>query len=161
MAVNKWVNPNIEAGSIANVGNVMPGKVFAFAQTFEVGASDGNGSIYKLAKIDSNLIPLKLEINCDALAGATDIDIGFYKENGVVVDKDVLLDGADIHAGAALGSEINGLGSLGVDNIGKKVYELLGKTSADKDTGYILAITANAASTAAGTISVRGLFIQG
>ena len=163
MAVeNKWVNSDVAAGKKGNPALVMTGKVFAFACTFEVAAADDDGSIYKLAKVGANMIPLDIKINCDALTGFNDSDLGFYKENGDVADKDILADGMNISGGKALGSEQNGLASLPVDKIGSKVYELLGLTVATKtEDSYVLALTANAAGSGAGTVSVRGLFIQG
>ena len=163
MAVeNKWVDTSVEAGKKGNPANVMPGKVFAFACTFEVAAADDDGSIYKLAKVGANMIPLDIKINADALTGFNDADLGFYKENGVEADKDILCDGMDISAGKALGSEQNGLASLAIDKIGSKVYELLGLTDATRaEDSYVLALTANTAGSGAGTVSVRGLFIQG
>lgn len=160
--VNKWVNADVEAGKKGNPGLVMPGQIFGFACTFEVEAADNDGSIYKLAKVGANMIPLQIYLNCDAITGATDYELGFYKEDGTAADIDVLMGSEDIHAGAAIGSEIDCLQDLGVENIGKKVYELLGLTVATRsEDSYILALTANTVGTAAGTISVRGLFIQG
>lgn len=163
MAVeNKWVDTAVEAGKKGNPGNVMPGQIFGFACTFEVAAADDDGSVYKLAKVGANMIPLQIWINNDAITAGTDYDLGFYKENGVVADKDILADGADLSSAHAMGSELTGLSNLGAENIGKKVYELLGFTDATRaEDSYVLALTANTAGTAAGTISVRGLFIQG
>jgi hypothetical protein len=107
------------------------------------------------------MVPVYIDINCDSLAGCTSVDLGFYKENGVVADKDVLMVAHDINAGAAIGSEIDGLHDMGVENIGKQVYELLGKTVDTRENAYLLALTLNTAGSAAGTIAVRGLFIQG
>lgn len=163
MAVeNKWVDTAVEAGKKGNPGNVMPGRVFAFACTFEVAAADDDGSVFKLAKVGANMIPYELMLNCDAITGFTSADLGLYKENGVEADKNIFMSAHDINAGAAIGSEIDGLHDLGVDNIGKKVYELLGLTDATRaEDSYVLALTANTIGSAAGTISVRGLFIQG
>jgi len=162
MAVeNKWVDANVAAGKKGNPGNIGPGRDFSLAQTFEVAAADDDGSIYKLGIVGANMIPLKIDWNNDAIAGATSYDLGFYTEAGVAVDANVLLAAKDINAGAAMGSEIDGLAGLGVANIGKKVYELLGKTLTTKENAYVLAITANTVGTAAGTISVRATFIQG
>ena len=162
MAVEKkWISANIVAGKKENSGLIMPGQVFAFANTFEVAAADDDGSVYFVGNINANMIPLKLDWNSDAIAGATSYDLGFYTEAGVAVDKDILMAQHDVNAGAAMGSEIDGLHDLPIDKIGKRVYELLGKTKATKEDSYILAVTANTVGTAAGTISLRGLFIQG
>lgn len=160
--VKKWVNSSVEAGKKGNPASVMSGRPFSFATTFEVAAADDDGSVFYLAKVGANMIPLSLELNCDAIAGATDYEMGFYKEDGVAADIDILMGSEDIHAGAAIGSEINCLQDMGIENIGKKVYELLGLTAATRSQdAYILALTANTVGTAAGTISVRGTFIQG
>lgn len=159
--VNKWVNADVEAGKKGNPALIMPGQVFGFACTFEVAAADDDGSIFKLGKVGANMIPLQLLLNCDAITGFTSADLGFYRENGDAADVNVLMAAHDINAGAAIGSEIDGLHDMGIENIGKKVYELLGKTLATKDDAYVLALTANTIGTAAGTISVRGLFLQG
>ena len=162
MAVEKkWISANIVAGKKENSGRIMPGQVFAFANTVEVAAADDDGSVYFVGNINANMIPLKLDWNSDAIAGATSYDIGFYTEAGVAVDKDILMAAHDVNAGAAMGSEIDGLHDLPIDKIGKRVYELLGKTKATKEDSYLLAVTANTVGTAAGTISLRGLFIQG
>jgi hypothetical protein len=163
MAVqNKWVDANVAAGDKGNPANIMPGKVFAFACTFEVAAADDDGSIYKLAKLGANLVPLQLKVNNDAITAGTDYDLGLYKEDGVVADKDLFADGADLSSAHAMGSELDGLTNLGIENVGKCLYELLGLTVATRtQDSYVLALTANTVGSAAGTISVRGLFIQG
>ena len=163
MAVeNKWVNSDVEAGKKANPGLVMPGQIFGFACTFEVAAADDDGSVYKLAKVGANMIPLQIWINCDSIAGSTVWDLGFYKEDGSEADKDILMSNIDLNAGKAMGSEQNGLVTLPIDKVGSKVYELLGLTVATRSQdAYVLALTGDTVGSAAGTISVRGLFIQG
>ena len=151
----------VAEGKIGNPSKIMSGRVFAFAATFEVAAADSDGSIYKIAKLKSNMVPKELKLNCDAMTAATDYDIGFYTEAGVAADADILMDGENISTGYGIGSEINCLSNLAIANIGKKIWELLGKTVANKDDAYIWAITANTVGTDAGTISLRGEFIQG
>lgn len=162
MAVQKkWISANIVAGKKENAGLIMPGQVYAFANTFEVAAADDDGSVYFVGNINANMIPLSLKWNSDAIAGATSYDVGFYTEAGVAVDKDILMAQHDVNAGFAMGSELDAMHDLPVDKIGSRVYELLGKTKATKEDSYLLAVTANTCGTAAGTISLRGTFIQG
>ena len=163
MAVqNKWVDANVAAGDKGNPANIMPGRVFAFAATFEVAAADDDGSVYKIAQVGANMVPLKLELNCDAITGFTSADLGLYKLDGTEADKNIFMAAHDINAGAAMGSEIDGLHDLPVEKIGLCLYELLGLTVATRtQDNYVLALTANTIGSAAGTISLRGLFIQG
>lgn len=161
MAVeNKWVNSDLEAGKLGQASKVAGGKVISIAGTFEVAAADDDGSIYKLAKLPANAVPIRALVNNDAIASGTDYDLGLYKEDGVVADKDILADGLDMSSAAAMGSEKNGLANLGgadpLAAVGKKLYELLGLTAVTKDQeAYILAFTANTVGSAAGTISYR------
>jgi hypothetical protein len=139
------------------------GELMCIATTFETAAADDAGSIYRIATINSGWVPVRIDINCDAIAGATDIDVGFYQtleHGGAVADKDILAASLDIHGGAAIGSEANGLASLPIADIGKRVYELLSATEEVPAMEYDLALTADSEITAAGTISVRAWFAK-
>jgi hypothetical protein len=163
--INAFQDANVAAGKKGNPAIVSGGKLLCIAGTFEFAAADDNGSIYKLAKLPANAIPVKFDLINDATAGATDIDAGLYKENGVVADKDLLLDGGDLSAGHAITAPLDGLTNLGgadpIAAVGKKLWELLGLTVDTKETAYDLALTANAAASAAGTVSYRLWYILG
>ena len=53
-----------------------------------VAAADSDTSIYKIARLKSNLVPLQMKINNDAITSGSDYDLGLYKTNGDVLDKD-------------------------------------------------------------------------
>jgi hypothetical protein len=163
MAVeNKWVNADVEAGKKGNPALIMPGQVFGFACTFEVVAADDDGSVFKLAKLGANMIPVSLTWNSDAITGFTSADLGLYKEDGTEADKNLFMAAHDVNGGFARGSELNGLHDLAIENIGKKLYELLGLTVATRSQdAYILAMTANTIGSGAGTVSITGTFLQG
>lgn len=125
--------------------------------SFEVAAADDNGSVYRLDRLPADAIITTVKIAASAITAGTDFDLGFYEVSskitaGAVVDKDVLMDGADLNAGKARGSEQNGLSAVVIGDLGKKIYELLGKTISNKKPEYDLAITANIVGTATGTI---------
>jgi len=139
------------------------GDIVAFAGQFEKAAADSNGSIYRLFKVNKNMVPVRIDINCDAITGATDYDLGLYEtvENGgAVKDKDVFMASANLSAGKAIGSEQNGLASLTVGNVGKQVYVLAGETGDTGSSEYDVALTADTAGTGAGTIAVRAIFAK-
>ena len=167
MAVeNKWASELIEADKLeSSLKSGAGGESYIYAETFEVAVADDNGSIYKLAQLPANAILQKIEINNDAITGATDYDLGLYKNNGVdqaiAIGKELLAANLNMSAAAARGSEKNGLAALNIDTIGQKVWELLGKTLDTKEEQYVLALTANTVGAAAGTISYRIRYIQG
>jgi hypothetical protein len=139
------------------------GEVIAMTAQFEVAAADSDGSIYRLFKVNKNMVPIRIDINCDAITGATGYNLGLYEtlENGGAVKvKDVFMDSADISAGKALGSEQNGLSALAIDEIGDQIYSLAGETGDAGSKEYDVAITADTVGTGTGTISVRALFAK-
>ena len=143
-------------------GQVNGGQVVAIAGNFETLAADDAGSKYRLCKVGADWVPLQIYINCDALSGATDVDLGLYEtlENGGdAKDADCFLDGGDISGGQAIGSEENCLATLGIDEIGDQCYEHAGDSDASEQM-YDLVLTMNSEIAAAGTIAIRALFLK-
>ena len=139
------------------------GDLVTIVKNFETTAADLATSKYRLGKLSGNLVPVSIEINNDAIAGATDMDLGLYdtlENGGAVKDADCFMDGADISAGNDLGSEQNGLATLPVDEIGDMIYEQAGDDNAVPKMEYDLVLTSNADITGAGTISIRAIFAK-
>ena len=167
MAVeDKYVDAEVAASALGEAVNVAGNKLVCIVNTFEVAAADDDGSVYRIAKnLSPDWIPVKIEINNDAITSGTDYDLGFYETSngwgdGAVIDKDELADGLDMSSGAANGSEKNGMGAVAIENIGKPIYLLCGHTIKTKKPGYDLAFTANTVGAAAGTITTRAWFVQ-
>lgn len=138
------------------------GQVIAIAGDFETAVADDAGSKYRICRVGADWVPLLIYINCDALTGATDVDLGIYdllERGGAAKDADILVDGADISAGKALGSEQNGLASLPIDEIGDPIYSLADDSDPSLQQ-YDLVLTMNSEIAAAGTISIRALFAK-
>lgn len=165
MAVeDKYVDSNVAAGKLATTLVAGSAKVYAAAVTFEVANADSNGSVYRLIKnMPGELVPLDIKILADSALDGTDFDLGFYATGigGAEKDKDCLADGFDPSSGFARGSEANGLSAVAIEDVDKKIYELAGDTYDTRENGYDLCVTANAAGTAGGTISIIALFGQG
>ena len=155
--VNIWADAQLEAGKRSSsllVGFGAPS--LELAGTFEKGATDSNGSIYKFARLPANAVIQKFEIYNDGIAGFTDADIGIYEEDGVkVVNKNILADALDMSNAAGQSAPKDGLKDHPIDKVGQKLWELLGKLVGAKDEGYVLALTANVAGGNAGTVSWR------
>jgi hypothetical protein len=130
--------------------------------TFETAAADAAGDVKRLFTVGAHEIPVSLRIMCDAIAGATDIDIGLYRPGGgVVVDKDALADGLNIAAGVAYASAANGLAALGVEEQGVKTFAEIAADVVTTDVighipqdSYDVALTEVSEVSAAGTITV-------
>jgi hypothetical protein len=161
-ATTGWKNADLAAGKIGQASKVSGGKLLCLAGVVAKAAADGDGSVIYLAKLPANAIPVKCELNNDALAGCTSVDLGLYKENGVVANKALLMSAVDINGGKAIGSEQSGLAAVAIADLGKKLYELLGLTAANKvEEAYLLALTLNTAGAAAGNIAYRFYYILG
>ena len=115
-------------------------------------------TVTRIGRIPADAIITRADVFCDALTGASNVDLGFYEPVnpitgvGAVVDVDVLVDGADISAGKARTAPLNGLTNVAVGGLGKKVYELLGKTRANMLPEYDLALTFRGATSGTGTV---------
>ncbi len=128
--------------------------------TFEAAAADDNNSIYRLARIPANWVPVSLVFDSDAVTGMSDVNIGFHRtaENGgaaAETDANILDDAKDFSSAL-----VNSWGMTDMDpaNIGKTVGELAGATVLTQDTEYDLTLLAIAAASAAGTVSYKAIF---
>lgn len=159
MATNKYVNTSQAAGAKTMAGAAFPGQLLQLLGTYEKTAADNDTSVLRLGTVPANAIPVpQLSfINNDALAGATDIDVGVYAPLsdgvGAVADKDCLSDGLDINAGNALASPAKAFQALAIDEFGQDLRTLAGDTIGDGNEFYDVAITGNTFGTATGTIS--------
>ena len=157
------VNANVAAGKLGAPVKVVGADTITLVLTFETAATDAAADVLVLAKgLSPRLVPVKIEINNDAIAGASDIDLGLYdSDTGVVADADCFADGMNLSGAHAMGSELSGLSALGIDDIGDTLQEIIGDTNKSRPSGYDLCLTLNSEVTAAGTVSVRATFAQG
>lgn len=132
--------------------------------TFETAAADAAGDIRRLFTVGAHEIPVQCDIVNDAIAGATDIDLGLYRKgvDGAVVDADALMDGTDISAGIAWASKTDGLSALAVEERGVLSFLEIADDVATSDAignipddSYDVALTLNSDISAAATITVH------
>jgi len=137
-------------------------QTLVIAGDFETVATDSIGSKYRICKVGADWIPVQIKIANDAIAGATDMDLGLYdtlEKGGAVKDADCFMDGTDISAGVDISSNSDGLKTLGIDEIGNQCYVHAGDSDASEQM-YDLVLTSKAAITAAGTIGIRAIFAK-
>lgn len=126
-------------------------------------SGEGAGSIYRIAQIPANYIPVWGEINCEAVTSMNDNDLGLYETDehgGGVLDKDIFVDGADHSSALAIGSGTNAIKDLTTLNLGKTLNELVSNADGVRQA-YTLALTANAGPAATKKIFLRMRFING
>lgn len=158
MAVeDKFGNSLTAAGKKAAAISAGGSKVLVVKWNFELAAADSDGSVYRIARLPANAIPLMGQAFCDAITAGTDFDLGLYKPGvgGAVVDKDLLADGIDFST-AVYSSPKNPVLNLGgadpTGSFGLTLWELLGLTVPARQD-YDLAWTGNTVGSAAGTLS--------
>lgn len=162
MAKDIYANNDLENGKRVESINIAGNNTITMISKFKTAADDGNGSIYRLFEVGANMIPISIKVMCEAGSASTDYDLGIFEgSKGKAIDADKLADGLSLSTAKGVGSELNGLGALGIADIGKKIYELAGATEANKATGYEIGLTANTASTTAINIVVIATFAQG
>lgn len=153
MAVeSKFADSDFATGALVDASK--GGTLKSVQETLAVAAADDNGSVYGLFLVNSNDVPKSVDIQTTAITGGTDYDLGLYAYDagtiGAVVDKDILMDGQTM---ATASVALDGMQTVAAANRGKTFWELAGLT-ADPQTQYVVALTANTVGTAAGTIHV-------
>lgn len=166
--VNAYINDDIVAGNLAKPNEFSGANVLAITATFDVAAADDDGSKYRIARVNSNLVPLNFVVTNDAITGGTDYDIGLYHtlegpDAGAVITggKDVFADGLDLSSAVAEGSGVSGLSNVDVADAQKTLWELAGDTQAAHPGQYDIVVTANTVGSAAGDVTVKMYFTQG
>lgn len=146
-----------------NVVENKGGDVRAMVFTFETEAADDAGSKYRLCRLNANMVPIRIELTNDAIANATEIDLGIYdtlENGGAVKNIDAFIDGLDINGGNAISSPVDGLKDLAIADIGKDIFTLAGDSNPTPDGEYDLVLTMVSNVSAAGTISLRCTFAK-
>lgn len=137
--------------------------------TVEVAAADEDGSVYRFVRVHSSWRPSRLTLFNDAIAGATDYDLGLYYTDGdwrrfnstkdKFIDVNCFADGIDLTIASPVGFECL-FQSNDIANIGKTFWEIGGLT-ADPGIFMDICITANTVGTAAGTLSLAAQYVGG
>ncbi len=174
-----YVSELLEAGKLAEAAYVNGARTITMIETEELPIADGSANIdiYRFFKgLNPNLIPIDIKVYADdAIVGATDCDIGLYEQtsdgvDGVVVDVDVFSDDIDLSqaGGHVRGGGIittdeyaDGMKTVDIANLTKKLYEHAGHTVATYKQGYDLALTINSDVTTGGTVTIIAQFIEG
>lgn len=168
MAVeDKYIDANVAAGKQpASVAGSLGAETRTFMATFELAAADDDGSIYRVFKnLSADLIPVRIEVRCDAITNGTVFDLGFYKTGVGSVEantntKSVLMSNQTL-ASALTTSPADGLANVDIANRCKRIYELCAHTQATKLAGYDLCLVGDTVGTVAGTVTIIAVFAQG
>ncbi len=157
--VDKYVDSLLEAGKKASALNTFGTPVIVAVATAITAAADDNGSVYRIFKdVPSNLVPVLIIVQNEAITAGTDWDLGLYKCNGgAVVDKDILADGIDMSSARTVATTGNvGMTTINIDN-GTQDFATLGAET-NPDAAYDIAWTANTVGSAVGTIRTTAFF---
>jgi hypothetical protein len=168
---DKYADVAIEAGDVARAGQATGVVAVRRRVTFETAAAFAVGEIRRLFKVGAHEIPVEINIVNDAIAGATDVEIGLWRPSrGVVIDQDCLMGTLDIAAGFAWAAKKDGLAALdlavrGISSFREIVVAaqvVLAVDAADQDAighipddSYDVGMIFNSDVSAVGTITVE------
>ncbi len=159
MAVeDKYVNADVEAGKKAKAAFAAGAQTVTMIGTETIIADDDDGSAFRFfSGVPSNLIPVSIVVNHEAIIGGTDYDLGLYKVNkGEVIDINLLMNNETL---ATAGTK-DGLEAVPVGDQAKTLAELSGQT--DPDSAYDIVLTGNTVGAAGGVdITIKATFVQG
>lgn len=128
---------------------------------YATGGTQGNGDILNFFSVRSGDIIQSLFLSCDALSGMTDVNFGLRLPDGTDVDEN-LFDDAQTLASALVRQEkrVGANSALGIETLGKTVWELLGLT-ADPFLTYHVTADIIAAGSASGDICLEMVYTAG
>ncbi|MBW1672030.1 MAG: hypothetical protein JRJ45_00040 [Deltaproteobacteria bacterium] len=151
------IDPKVLAGEATDAHKSSGVKPTVRTVIFETEVADAAGDIKALFIVGAHEIPVACRILNDAIAGATEIDVGLYRMDETAADLDALADGLDISAGSAIGSPANGLAALGIDEVKGKSFQdiVTDAIGAIPDDSYWVCLTLVSEVAAAGTINVE------
>lgn len=122
--------------------------------TIAKATTDGDTSVFYLgAPLPSNAVIHRIELDFDAITGATDVDLGFYETvsaGAAVIVKDCLLDGQSL---ASASKGVDAFTKPAIENKHKQIFEIAG-LAADPKKLMQTALTFNTAGSAAGDIRI-------
>ena len=159
MAVeDKYVDSNTTSGKLAAPYEV-GGDLICLVKTFEVAAADDDTSTYRIARVNGDWVPVEITVMCDAITGGTDYDLGIYLPGvgGAAKDADVLMDGQTL---AVASRVLDGLQTVDIANLEKKIYVHAGDSTSTRVADYDLVLTGNTVGTAAGTVTIVAKFAK-
>lgn len=120
--------------------------------------TNGNtsASIYRIAEVPSNYVPVAGEVTCAAITGIDDADLGLYEttENGgAVLAVNAYADALDLTGALARGSGLAATSNIALADQDKANYLLASDVSSERQA-YTLALTINKNATATGDFVV-------
>lgn len=146
-------SPPVPVGSYKHAGHVLQSY-----DSVEVAAADDDNSVYRMVRVPSNARILELGILNDAIAGATDYDLGVYEtaENGGgVADANLFSSGISMVTGRTLPLNAKYESTnVNIANGDDRLWEVLGLSS-DPNKFYDICYTANTVGSAAGTLALE------
>lgn len=121
----------------------------------EIAAADDNASVYRMVRVHTSDCIHSLIKNNDALAGATDVDLGLYDtadNGGAVIVKDCYANGISLATAVTTGTDLT-YSARNIDVSGQQVWQDAGLTS-DPQKEVDICFTANTNSTVAGGLAL-------
>lgn len=142
---------------------VATGRVKESIGVIAVANGDSTGSVLRFFSLHSSWRVSSLLASCTAITGAA-ADIGLYdlptRNAGAVVDADFFASAQSL-ASALDGTNVTReSGLITVDKLEQPIWKLLG-LAADPGVWYDVAATLTADATAAGSVALKGHFIDG
>lgn len=139
------------------------GRVKESIGVIAVANGDSAASVLRLFSVHSSWRVSALLLSCTAITGAA-ADIGLYdlptRNAGAVVDADLFASAADLAAAQNGTNVLIESGTVTPDKLEWPLWRVLG-LAADPGLYYDVAATLTAGATAAGSIALKGHFIDG
>jgi hypothetical protein len=141
------------------------GRLMSKVETIETASADSTNQQLRFFRVNAQDRITRITIQCDAIAGLTESDLGVYLPNGgAVVDIDAYVDGVDFHVGLDAGTTASLNYAYAAKNIvdaKEKVWEDASVSADPGNVQYDLVLTNVSDVSAAGTITIEIEYVSG
>lgn len=129
----------------------------------ELDGTQNNNDVLRFFRVKSSDSIYSLELSCDALTGATDVNFGLHTINGGAAVDDNAFDDAQTLASALVRQEkrVGTNSALNIDTLNLPVWDLATGVTADPGVEYDVTATLIAAGSASGTVVLEMLYTSG
>lgn len=160
------ITNNDSSPPVMNDPRIDGGVVRSKVGTVEIAVADDNASVYRMVRVHSSWRLDEVTLFNDAITSGATFDLGFYDtadNGGAAVNANAIADNIAMTSASLTGTQLlfEGGSDNGVENIEKKVWEMVGGLSADPNKYYDLCFTGDAVGSGAGTVSLRCRYVAG